>query len=766
MRTPFTALTSARPVGRQRSSGLAAIAVILLAACNGDSPLGPGGNPRAIRPLAAIAPASRAEFYVHAHQDDWQLFMGDRTSQSVATGGKVVFIYATAGDAGSNDVRYWTTRETGSRASVDAITGSGTWTCANETINGHPIRRCAKGTGLVVSYFMRMPDGNTTGDGFGFGSLKRLRDQNTPTSAIDQSTTYASWSDFSTTLRGIIELEGVGLSGSNLVVHSPDDDRNINSGDHPDHFATADAVRAAAQSRDWSFAWYVNYHTRDLAPNLSQAALDTKRTEFLAYDNVMANAGFGSLAQATDYQTWLARTYFRTEQSSPSVTPPAAPTALAAQAVSVAQIALTWTDNAADETGFKVERAPDNAGAAGAYSEVATVGPNVTSYADAGRNAGTRYWYRVRAFNTGGNSGYSNEASATTPPRPVSTRVEFYVHAHSDDWPLFMGDRAAASIQSGAKVIFVYTTAGDAGSGDVRFWTTRETASQAAVNAVAGSGTWTCAAQTVDGHAIRRCTTTSANVVAYYMRLPDGNNTTGDGFGLGSIKRLRDLNTPTSAIDQSTTYASWTDFHTTLRDLIDLEAGEAGPSDLIVHSPDDDRIANVGDHPDHFATGDAVRDASRSRAWSLAWYVGYHTRDFAPNLSQAALDTKRAEFVAHDNVMAAAGFGSLIGASEYQVWLERTYVRAGQSTPGTLPPPPSGLTARAQGNSGNLRLTWTPGGATNVDVWRNGTRIATRVENSGTYTDRPPRGVTYSYKVCTGGQTVAAACSNTAVIGF
>ena len=363
--------------------------------------------------------------------------------------------------------------------------------------------------------------------------------------------------------------------------------------------------------------------------------------------------------------------------------------------------------------------------------------------------------------------GPSSDPRAIRPLHAIATasRAEFYVHAHQDDWQLFMGDRTSQSVATGGKVVFIYTTAGDAGSGDVRYWTTRETGSQASVDVITGSGTWTCANETINGHPIRRCAKGAGLVVSYFMRMPDG-NTTGDGFGFGSLKRLRDLNTPTSAIDQSTTYTSWSDFHTTLRDLIDLESGEAGPSDLVVHAPDDDRIANVGDHPDHFATGDAVRDASRSRAWSLAWYVGYHTRDLAPNISQAALDTKRAEFVAYDNVMANAGFGSLMGSTDYQAWLQRTYVRTGQSTPGTLPPPPSGLTARAQGNSGNLRLTWTPGGATNVDVWRNGTRIATRVENSGIYTDRPPRGVTYSYKVCTGGQTVAAACSNTAVIGF
>jgi hypothetical protein len=80
--------------------------------------------------------------------------------------------------------------------------------------------------------------------------------------------------------------------------------------------------------------------------------------------------------------------------------------------VSTSQINLAWTDNASDETGFKIER---KTGAAGTYAEIATVGANVTSYSSTGLVVNTTYFYRVRAFNTGGNSAYSNEANATTP---------------------------------------------------------------------------------------------------------------------------------------------------------------------------------------------------------------------------------------------------------------------------------------------------------------------------------------------------------------
>lgn len=91
------------------------------------------------------------------------------------------------------------------------------------------------------------------------------------------------------------------------------------------------------------------------------------------------------------------------------VTPPAAPSGLVA-AASGTQIALSWTDNANNETGFRIERATGG----GAFAEIATTAANATTFTNTGLAAGTTYSYRVRATNGGGDSGYSNVASATT----------------------------------------------------------------------------------------------------------------------------------------------------------------------------------------------------------------------------------------------------------------------------------------------------------------------------------------------------------------
>jgi len=112
---------------------------------------------------------------------------------------------------------------------------------------------------------------------------------------------------------------------------------------------------------------------------------------------------------------------------------PAAPTNLVATTFSTTQINLSWTDNSSDETGFRIERCT-GAGCTN-FAQVAEVGSNVTTFANTGLTKNTTYTYRVRAFNAGGNSAYSNVASAKTLnklPRG-SIRLSPTIHIESPD---------------------------------------------------------------------------------------------------------------------------------------------------------------------------------------------------------------------------------------------------------------------------------------------------------------------------------------------
>jgi hypothetical protein len=91
---------------------------------------------------------------------------------------------------------------------------------------------------------------------------------------------------------------------------------------------------------------------------------------------------------------------------------PAAPSNLTATTISRTQINLSWVDNSDNEAGFKIERCK-NANCTN-FVEVAQVGANVTTFANTGLTKNTTYNYRVRAFNAGGNSAYSNTASTRT----------------------------------------------------------------------------------------------------------------------------------------------------------------------------------------------------------------------------------------------------------------------------------------------------------------------------------------------------------------
>lgn len=94
-------------------------------------------------------------------------------------------------------------------------------------------------------------------------------------------------------------------------------------------------------------------------------------------------------------------------------TPLAAPSSLTASAPSPSEVDLAWNDNSTFEDGFSIERR--NVTASSTFAVLATTTANVTSFNDTSVASGTTYDYRVRAFDIGGSSGYSNTAEITTP---------------------------------------------------------------------------------------------------------------------------------------------------------------------------------------------------------------------------------------------------------------------------------------------------------------------------------------------------------------
>lgn len=101
---------------------------------------------------------------------------------------------------------------------------------------------------------------------------------------------------------------------------------------------------------------------------------------------------------------------------------PKTPTNLVATPHSATRIVLKWTNPSSDVSGFRIERKRET----GSFTQIDTVSANSTTYTDDGVSPGTRYTYRVRSYNSYGNSPYSNEAVATT-PQQTQTRIKLRI---------------------------------------------------------------------------------------------------------------------------------------------------------------------------------------------------------------------------------------------------------------------------------------------------------------------------------------------------
>src|SRR5205085_2864006 len=110
-----------------------------------------------------------------------------------------------------------------------------------------------------------------------------------------------------------------------------------------------------------------------------------------------------------DWGTWLGQVQF----PGTTPTPPSAPTANAATSVTGNSFTANWSSSS-NATGYRLDVSPNSSFSSfvSGYQDL-DVG-NVLSQNIAGLSANTAYFYRVRAYNTGGTSGSSNTISATT----------------------------------------------------------------------------------------------------------------------------------------------------------------------------------------------------------------------------------------------------------------------------------------------------------------------------------------------------------------
>ena len=270
-----------------------------------------------------ISWAQTTHFYISAHPDDWQLFMNPNAYKDVKTdGSKVVFIHTTAGDAGSGtgNNNYYLAREEGSLRALRFMSNVGNiglginMNKSYTTVNGHNILKFSYRN--IVAYFLRLPDGNTEGNGFrlsNYSSLKKFYEGAISSmKAVDNTATYTSIDDLKATLKSIITAESQGTS---LSFNMADTNKTINPNDHPDHLYSSRIIQDILRpmtDKSIKINFYIDDHSSSLSKNLSEDDYLIKVGTWGATNSGITDNSHRSTWEPI-HNNWLGRQYFRTQ---------------------------------------------------------------------------------------------------------------------------------------------------------------------------------------------------------------------------------------------------------------------------------------------------------------------------------------------------------------------------------------------------------------------------------------------------------------------
>jgi hypothetical protein len=135
-----------------------------------------------------------------------------------------------------------------------------------------------------VSYFLRLPDGGSAGDGYaatGNNSLKKLQSgaiQNLK--SVDGANTYSNWTNLTETIQAIVIAE----RNNNMAwVHTGSQDQIVNPGDNSDRILSSKAIKDAVGLFSWvGYVDYVNANSANLSANLSDYVFEDASAIFAA----------------------------------------------------------------------------------------------------------------------------------------------------------------------------------------------------------------------------------------------------------------------------------------------------------------------------------------------------------------------------------------------------------------------------------------------------------------------------------------------------
>ena len=230
---------------------------------------------------------------VMAHYDDDLIFANPAITNAIANGQCVRTVFVTAGDAGSGMI-YATSRETGILRAYDVLRGvDGEWTEEHLVLEtGLPVTRFtpADDPDIAVT-FIRLPDGNISGQGFeatGWESLSRLYGQ-----TIDVMHTVDTATPVSLDLLKQSIGELITAAHPTALITLVPGGSWASHRDHSDHSTVGSLVRDSAQAAGLSvdvMRYATGYGNKDKPANVTGDLLDLKLRaffEYTKYDHVM-----------------------------------------------------------------------------------------------------------------------------------------------------------------------------------------------------------------------------------------------------------------------------------------------------------------------------------------------------------------------------------------------------------------------------------------------------------------------------------------------
>jgi Fibronectin type III domain len=295
-------------------------------------------------------------FSVQADADDWQLYMSNHLMDDFNNNAKVVFITLTAGDEGNgtasfngSSLSYYRAREkggvysakfacdisvNGAVCTIDSIPGLQT-----VTVNGHSLVKYVYKNS--VSYFLRLPDGGSDGNGFvatGNKSLKKLKAGSiTSLTSVDGANTYTGWADLTATLTAIINAEKGTVATTWLNTGSTD--AAFNPNDYSDHLFAATAAKDATANLLWiGYIDYVNDNSSNFPVNLTISKFQDAAGIFGVADYALTENKYVTKLTANNIKLLTADS-FKIVRSPVTCT---APGSLTAGSVSSGSAVLSW----------------------------------------------------------------------------------------------------------------------------------------------------------------------------------------------------------------------------------------------------------------------------------------------------------------------------------------------------------------------------------------------------------------------------------------